>query len=194
VDALLSDAWLGALGSEALPTIDEASIAVARALVRERGAALGLGVIVVESLALAASELVANQLRHGRRGQFAVRAVARGGVPGLELCAADLGPGIADPRLALAGPGPSERSLGAGLSGARRMVHEMDLDVRWGQGTLVLARAFAEPARAIDRDPSISTSRCGDTSSRNSFTLNWSLRAKAFQSTCRRSSPGSYPR
>ncbi len=86
-----------------------------------------------------------NQLAHARRGQVAIHAIERSGVPGLEIVAADLGPGIADPRLALDGPGPSDRSLGAGISGARRMVHELDVDVRWGQGTCVRARAFAEP-------------------------------------------------
>jgi serine/threonine protein phosphatase PrpC len=85
-----------------------------------------------------------NQLRHARRGQFAVRAVKRLGVPGLEIVAADLGEGIADPRRALAGIGPSPTSLGAGVPGARRMTDEMDIDVRWGEGTLVRARVFAE--------------------------------------------------
>jgi anti-sigma regulatory factor (Ser/Thr protein kinase) len=143
VDALLSEAWL--VGLDALPTIDDASTSVARELVRARGAAIGLGAATVERLAIAASELATNQLRHGRRGQLAVCAVERGGIPGLEIVAADMGRGITDPRLALAGPGPSASSLGAGLSGTRRLVDEMDLDVRWGQGTLVRARAFAEP-------------------------------------------------
>ncbi|HLK43637.1 MAG TPA: hypothetical protein VKV34_09875, partial [Thermoleophilia bacterium] len=143
MDSLLMEAWLR--GLDPLPTIDEASASLARELVRSRGAEIGLGQTVVASLAVAASELVHNQLRHARRGQFAVRAIERAGVPGLEIIAADLGPGIADPRLALEGPGPSEHSLGAGLSGARRMVHEMDLDVRLGEGTAVRARAFAVP-------------------------------------------------
>jgi anti-sigma regulatory factor (Ser/Thr protein kinase) len=137
------DAWL--CGLDPLPTIDEASASVARELIRARGAAIGLGRIAVESLAVAASELVHNQLRHARRGRFAVRAIERAGVPGLEIVAADMGPGIADPRLALAGPGSSEGSLGAGLYGARNMVHEMDVDVRLGEGTAIRARAFAEP-------------------------------------------------
>lgn len=156
MDTFLIDGWMaghdgggpappGPTRLDVLPTIDDASTSVARQLTRARGAEVGLDHTLIESLAIAASELVHNQLRHGRRGRFAVRAISRSGVRGLELVAADLGPGIADPRLALAGPGPSERSLGAGLSGARRLVHEMDIDVRWGQGTCVRARAFAEP-------------------------------------------------
>jgi anti-sigma regulatory factor (Ser/Thr protein kinase) len=143
VDALLIDAWMEGLRS--LPTRDDASVAVAREEVREIGRANLIPAEVVERVALAASELVTNQLAHGRRGRFGGRAITRSGVQGLEIVAADEGPGIADPRGALAGPGPSQRSLGAGLSGARRAVDEMDVDVRWPEGTCVRARAFASP-------------------------------------------------
>jgi anti-sigma regulatory factor (Ser/Thr protein kinase) len=144
MDALLT-AWMAGLGEDALPTLDEASVSLAREAVRARGAALGMDRTLVEQLVLAASELAHNQLAHGRRGQIAVRAVERSGVPGLELVAADLGDGIPDPKLALEGTGPSARSLGAGLAAVRRNVHEMDLDVRWGEGTCVRVRVFAEP-------------------------------------------------
>lgn len=143
MDSVLIDAWMA--GTDAFPAIDEASMSQARLLVRERGAELGLDHIVVERLALAASELVANQLVHGRGGRFAIRAIARGEVPGIEIVAADRGPGISDPARALAGPGPSKTSLGAGLASTRRAVQEMDVDVRFGEGTCVRARAFAEP-------------------------------------------------
>lgn len=143
MDKVLIAAWLH--GLDAVPTIDDASVSVAREAVRAAGAAVGLDRTVVERLAVAASELVHNQLRHARRGQFAVRAVRRGDVPGLEIVAADQGPGIADPAHALEGPGQSSTSLGAGLSGARRMTQEMDIDTRHGEGTLIRARAFAQP-------------------------------------------------
>ena len=145
MDPLLTDAWFH--GLDPLPTIDIASVSVARERVRELGVSLGLDQTTIESVAVAASELVHNQLRHARRGQLAVRGVERDGIPGIEIIAADLGRGIADPVMALEGPGPSSTSLGSGLSGARRMTHEMDVDVRSGEGTCVRARRFAEPVR-----------------------------------------------
>ena len=143
MDSVLISAWME--GADARLTIDDASVSAAREAVRAAGAALGLDRTLIESVAVAASELVQNQLRHARGGQFAVRPVTRGGVPGLEIIAADRGPGIASPGTALAGSSPSPGSLGAGLSGARRMTQEIDLDVRWGEGTHIRARAFAAP-------------------------------------------------
>lgn len=142
MDPVLIDSWMR--GLDALPTIDEASKSAAREAVRAQGAAIGLDRTLVEQMAVAASELVHNQLRHARRGQFAVRTIARRGVPGLEIVAADRGRGIPDPAGALEGKGPSDTSLGAGLPGARRMTHEMDIDVRLGEGTCVRARVFAQ--------------------------------------------------
>jgi anti-sigma regulatory factor (Ser/Thr protein kinase) len=163
VDAVLIDAWLD--GASALPTIDEASVSAAREEVRRAGE--GLDRTLVERVALAASELVQNQLRHARRGQFAARRIERAGVPGLEIFAADGGRGIGDPAAALAGPGLSARSLGAGLAGARRVTDEMDVDVRRDEGTCIRARAFAAEVprrrevgvvgRALEHEPC-----CGD--------------------------------
>ncbi len=148
MDARLIKRWLGGLDS--LRMIDEASTSLARELVRQEGAALSMPRDPVEALATVASELAWNQLRHARHGQMVVRRISRAGVAGLEVIADDRGPGIADPTAALceSGPGNSSGSLGAGLSGSRRLADEMDLDVRWGEGTCVWARKFAAP---VDR-------------------------------------------
>src|SRR4051794_31582412 len=103
MDALLIERWMH--GLDAVPTIDVASVSLARQRAREEGAAAGLGAAVIESAALVASELATNQLAHARRGQIAVRRIARAGVGGVEIVAADLGPGIARLERALAGVG-----------------------------------------------------------------------------------------
>lgn len=133
--------WLA--DTESVPIYDDASVALVQGLVRERSAGQGLRPEYAESLVVAASELMRNHLVHGAGGYLGVRAIARDGVPGLEVVAADQGPGIADPARALLGSYSSRGTLGIGLSGARRMADEMDLDVRWGQGTCVWVRRFA---------------------------------------------------
>jgi anti-sigma regulatory factor (Ser/Thr protein kinase) len=135
--------WIGAL--DAMVMVDEASVSLVREAVRERGAEAGLPGPAIESLAAAASELAHNQLRHARRGRVAVHRVERGGVPGVEVMAADAGPGIADPAAALRGTPRASGSLGVGLSAAHRLSDEMDLEVRAGEGTCVRVRRFAIP-------------------------------------------------
>jgi anti-sigma regulatory factor (Ser/Thr protein kinase) len=135
--------WLG--GTQARPILDEGSAALAREWVREAGRAQGLGPVEIEQLALATSELVHNQLDHARGGAVAVRPVWRGGVAGVEVLAVDRGPGIANPAEALHGRINSTGSLGAGVSGVLRQADEVDVDVRWQEGTCVRARKYVRP-------------------------------------------------
>ncbi len=141
----LIEQWIG--DGPSLPILDDASVSLARTWVRDLGAQHGLPRPIIESLATVISELSHNQLAHARGGHVAVRSIARDGVPGLEIVAADRGDGIADPTRALHGSAKSFSaqggSLGIGLSGARRLLDEMDLDVRWREGTCVWARKFA---------------------------------------------------
>jgi anti-sigma regulatory factor (Ser/Thr protein kinase) len=140
--SLLIDRWIG--DREALSILDQASVALARNAVRAAGAAIGMNEVDIASMVLVISELSMNQLVHARNGVVAVSPIAREGVRGLEIFAADRGPGIADPAAAIEGTG-NFTGLGAGLSGAMRLAEEVDLDTRLGQGTCVLARKFAAP-------------------------------------------------
>ncbi|MFO0762704.1 MAG: SpoIIE family protein phosphatase [Byssovorax sp.] len=141
--ALLIDRWLG--DRPRIPILDEASVSLCRTAARELGASLGLDEVEVGKMALVASELGMNHLRHARRGAIAVGAIHREGVPGLEIIAADEGPGIADPTAALAGTGPFT-GLGVGLGAVLRLSAEVDVDIRLGEGVCVRARLFAGPA------------------------------------------------
>jgi anti-sigma regulatory factor (Ser/Thr protein kinase) len=109
------------------------------------GRAQGLSELEVERMTIVVSELAHNQLAHARGGAVAVRPLSRGGVPGLEVVAADKGPGLAHPTAALRGRQESTRSLGAGLAGVLRQADEVDVDVRWGEGTCVRARKYLTP-------------------------------------------------
>ena len=72
-----------------------------------------------------------------------VREQRRGAVPGVEVVAADVGPGIEDVAGALRGRASRPGSLGAGLSAVLELSDEVDVDVRLGEGTCVSARKFA---------------------------------------------------
>ncbi len=137
---VLVDEWMG--NDESLPVVDEASVSSARLHAKAVAAAQGLSTVEGERLATIASELARNQLNHARRGQIAVRPIARGAVRGVEIVAADEGRGIQDPTRALAGAPRISGSLGAGLKATREHATEVDFDVRLEEGTCVRARIF----------------------------------------------------
>jgi anti-sigma regulatory factor (Ser/Thr protein kinase) len=139
----LLDAWLP--DADALLMRDDASVSLAREAVRELGAKLGASVEAIEKMAIVASELGHNQLRHGAAGRMLVREVRRGEALGLEVVAADRGKGIADPTRALRGEVAQPRGRGARLSAGRRHAQEVDVDVRRHEGTYVAARLFLGP-------------------------------------------------
>jgi anti-sigma regulatory factor (Ser/Thr protein kinase) len=150
MDSVLIDFWLG--GAESTPVLDEASIVLLRSRVQEEGARIGLPSVALGSIVNVASELAHNQLAHARGGRIAIRPVQRGTVVGLEIAAADRGPGIAAPTEALRPRPPSRKSdrqsLGVGLAAVMELADEVDFDVRLGEGSCVWARKFREP---VDR-------------------------------------------
>jgi anti-sigma regulatory factor (Ser/Thr protein kinase) len=136
--------WLGS-AAQSIPIYDEASVSSARQRVREAGDRLGLSKVVIENVALIASELTHNHLAHARQGYFAVTGVERDGVKGLEVIAADLGPGIGKPDAAIRDKVSAQGSLGAGLATVYRIADEVDFDNRLSEGTCIVARKFETP-------------------------------------------------
>jgi anti-sigma regulatory factor (Ser/Thr protein kinase) len=140
VDVDVVRTWVGE--ADAIPVIDEASVALVRARVREEAGRVGLGEVPTGAIVTVASELAHNQLRHARGGAVFVREARRGESLGIEVVAADGGSGIRDVARALEGRQPSKESLGAGLSAVFRLADEVDVDVRDHEGTCVWARKF----------------------------------------------------
>lgn len=165
MDAFLNERWLD--GAPFVSTVDEASSAVAREEFRAAAAGFGLPADVIAEMVLVVSELSTNQLRHARFGRIAFRAISRDGVPGVEIIAADRGPGIEDPTAAVLSLPRTSGSLGAGVGSVLKFSHEVDFDVRLGEGTCVWARRFARPVSrrrevAVLSRPIVGEPRSGD--------------------------------
>jgi anti-sigma regulatory factor (Ser/Thr protein kinase) len=148
MDSVLIDAWLPE--AESTPVLDEASVVLLRQRVQIEGMALGFSEVELGSIVNVASELAHNQLAHARGGRMAVRPIQRDGVRGLEIIAADRGPGIAAPTEALKGRQASQPAsgsgtragLGIGLAASLQLADELDFDVRMGEGSCIWARKF----------------------------------------------------
>jgi serine/threonine-protein kinase RsbT len=108
-----------------------------RQLVRTVAVAVNLSLVDQTKLVTAASELARNTLVHGGGGTVEVRRVENGRRAGIRIVFADHGPGIADLGLALTDGYTTGSGLGLGLSGARRLVDEFDIDTAVGQGTTI---------------------------------------------------------
>jgi serine/threonine-protein kinase RsbT len=90
-------------------------------------------------IATAVSELARNILKYAGMGEIRLRQVEGKGGRGIEIEAADRGPGIADPGAAMRDHFSSGGTLGLGLPGVKRMMDEFSLDSTPGEGTRVTA-------------------------------------------------------
>lgn len=144
---ILIQRWLGS-EPHSIPIYDEASVSSIRTRVRETGQRSNTTGEVIETTALIASELAHNHLSHASQGYLTVKPVEREGVKGLEVVAADLGPGIETPAAAILGEGKHTGSLGAGLAAVCRLADEVRFDNRIGEGLCVVARKFEAVAAA----------------------------------------------
>lgn len=118
-------------------TTDEHVVAIRRA-VRERAVDIKLSLVEQTKLVTAASELARNTIKYGGGGEVHVICLSDGIRQGVRLAFVDDGPGIADLALALTDGYTTGGGLGLGLSGAKRLVDEFDIDTRPGEGTTVV--------------------------------------------------------
>ena len=108
-----------------------------RQAVRECLVSVGFSLIDQTKMITAASELGRNTLRYGGGGEAHIQKVVDGSRRGVTLSFIDQGPGIADVELALTDGFTTGNGMGLGLSGARRLADEFELDTAPGAGTTV---------------------------------------------------------
>jgi serine/threonine-protein kinase RsbT len=123
--------------SDVLPLRTEHDIVLARQHVRRLTQELGFGLVDQTKMVTAASELARNAVVYGRGGIVRWETLADGGRRGLRLHFIDEGPGIPDVQQAMTDGWTSGSGMGLGLSGAKRLVNEFDLETAAGRGTRV---------------------------------------------------------
>lgn len=121
----------------------EQDIVACRQLVRRLTQELRFSLVDQTKMITAASELSRNTLVYGGGGEMHWDILSERGRSGLRLTFVDEGPGIPDLALALTDGWTSGKGLGMGLSGARRLVNEFDIDSAVGEGTRVTITRWA---------------------------------------------------
>jgi serine/threonine-protein kinase RsbT len=124
------------------PLRSQHDIVMARQLVRRLSQEVGFSLVDQTKIVTAASELARNTLIYGNGGLMQWQLLSGSQKKGVRLVFSDEGPGIPNIELALTDGWTSGGGLGLGLSGARRLVNEFDIQsssngtrvtiIRWG--------------------------------------------------------------
>ena len=122
---------------EELSLRTEDEVVRVRQVAREWAITLGFGLVDQTKIVTAASELARNTVIYGGGGQVRLQALNDGPRRGLRLTFEDKGPGIPDLQLALKDGYSTGTGLGLGLSGAKRLMSEFQIESAPGQGTRV---------------------------------------------------------
>lgn len=116
----------------------EQDVVLARQLARKLAQECGMRLIDLTKLVTAVSELARNTMVYGGGGDMDWEIVEEGTRTGLRLTFRDEGPGIPDLKLAMTDGWTSGGGLGLGLTGAKRLVDDFELDTAPGAGTRVM--------------------------------------------------------
>lgn len=127
---------------EAVPIGTEGDVVVARRAVREAANRMGFGVTDTTRIVTAASELARNIVKYAGSGTMSIRSVELGPASGIEIEFSDRGPGIQDIDKAMSEGYSTTGGLGMGLPGAKRLMDEMNVRSKAGEGTRVVVRKW----------------------------------------------------
>lgn len=123
--------------TDVFPIRAEQDIVLARQGVRRLTQQIGFGIVDQTKMVTAASELARNTLVYGLGGEMRSEILLDGARKGLRLHFVDQGPGIPDVAQALTDGWTSGGGMGLGLSGAKRLVNEFDIETAVNGGTRV---------------------------------------------------------
>lgn len=126
------------LKSETLPIRTDQDVVKVRQVVRTWTVELKFTLVDQTKFVTAASELARNTVLHGGGGDVRLESLQERGRSGLRLTFTDQGPGIADIDLALKDGYTTGNGMGLGISGAKRLSNEFEIESKVGAGTRVM--------------------------------------------------------
>ncbi|MFB0610695.1 SpoIIE family protein phosphatase [Aurantiacibacter poecillastricola] len=128
--------------------VEEASaVAEARRRARRTASALGFNSTKVEHVAIVATEIAQNILRHGGGGQMLVAVFGAPSLERLHLLGFDKGPGITRVDRMVRDGETTKRSLGTGLGAILRLSDRTDIDTS-PAGTVIAAEFLRQTIRS----------------------------------------------
>jgi anti-sigma regulatory factor (Ser/Thr protein kinase) len=139
-------------GNEQMLEVRDASdVAEARRVATRLTSRIGFNEVESGHVALIATELASNLVKHAKSGRIVVSLLQRGSAVGFEVKALDSGPGIASVTESLRDGYSTSGTAGTGLGAVKRLAQEFDIYSVPGKGTAVLARVWSSaPGRSGD--------------------------------------------
>ena len=125
-----------------IPIKNDLDIVSARVEGRNMAKRLGFGVIDQARIATAISELARNIVLYAQDGLVSLEEIEEDGRQGIQITCSDEGPGIEDINLVMQDGYSSQRGLGMGLPGTRRLMDEFEIESQLGVGTTIKVRKW----------------------------------------------------
>jgi serine/threonine-protein kinase RsbT len=122
---------------ESYSLLTEQDVVRTRQLARSWAVTIGFSLVEQTKIVTAASELARNAVEYGGGGRLRLRWLVNSMRQGLRMDFIDEGPGIPNVDQALRDGYSTGGGLGLGLSGARRLMSDFEIDSKPGQGTRV---------------------------------------------------------
>jgi serine/threonine-protein kinase RsbT len=119
------------------PVLIEQDVVLARQTARKLAQECGMRLIDLTKMVTAVSELARNTMVYGGGGDMDWQILDEDMRVGLRITFRDEGPGIPDLKLAMTDGWTSGNGMGLGLTGAKRLVDEFELDTAPGAGTRI---------------------------------------------------------
>ena len=123
---------------------NSADIVAARQQGRALASQAGFSHSSLTIIATAISEVARNIVEYAKEGEVSITLVTDASKKGVEIVAADLGPGIADVSTVMRDGYSTGKGLGIGLPGARRLMDEFAITSAIGSGTTVTMRKWVQ--------------------------------------------------
>jgi serine/threonine-protein kinase RsbT len=117
---------------------EQSDIVVARQAVRHLARQLGFSLVDQTHLATAISELARNVIQHAGAGVCVITDASDHDVCRIQVVIEDHGPGIPDVDQAMRMGFSTSKGLGAGLPGAKRLVHEFEIKSEPGHTQIII--------------------------------------------------------
>ena len=102
-------------------------------------------------VAIVATELATNIVKHAQRGEVLVRILDQQGNCGVEVLALDSGPGMVDMQQTMRDGFSTSGTPGTGLGAVRRLASVFDVYTSAGGGACALAQLWSRPLKPVSR-------------------------------------------